>query len=359
MPDHPYVSLPQRNFWRTAISQLDPLHWSAVYRKRFVIDSETRISTAGSCFAQHIGRQLKARNFRFVDVEPPPSLLPQRKHADYGYGLFSARYGNVYTARQLLQLLLRAINRFQPLTTEWEHDGRFFDPFRPTIEPNGFGSIEELTALRTAHLKAVLRLIKCSDVFIFTLGLTEAWTSVDDGAVYPICPGISAGRFDPQQHTLHNFSYPETVADLEAFFAVARTINPELRFLLTVSPVPLTATATDQHVLTATTYSKSVLRAVAGDLYRAYDFVDYFPSYEIITAPAAKGVFFASNQREVTPAGVDAVMGFFFSEHSAVADTHVQSRQTQCQSSTSTDEEDQNEFAAACDEQKLDEFLFP
>ncbi|WP_339375331.1 hypothetical protein [Paracoccus yeei] len=34
--------------------------------------------------------------------------------------------------------------------------------------------------------------------------------------------------------------------------------------LLTVSPVPLAATTTDNQVLVPTTYSKSVLRSVAG-----------------------------------------------------------------------------------------------
>jgi hypothetical protein len=85
-----------------------------------------------------------------------------------------------------------------------------------------------------------------------------------------------------------------------------------MRFLLTVSPVPLTATAGGQHVITATTQSKSVLRAVAGEMAATHDFVDYFPSYEIITSPVFGGRFYAPNRRSVEPAGVDHVMRCFF-----------------------------------------------
>ena len=81
--------------------------------------------------------------------------------------------------------------------------------------------------------------------------------------------------------------------------------------------MPLTATASDQHVLVATTYSKSVLRAVAGQLYADYDDLDYFPSYEIIAAHPSRGFFFEGNLRSVSPAGVETVMRSFFSEHGA------------------------------------------
>ena len=36
--------------------------------------------------------------------QPPPALLPTDLHSRFGYGIYSGRYGNIYTARQLLQL---------------------------------------------------------------------------------------------------------------------------------------------------------------------------------------------------------------------------------------------------------------
>jgi hypothetical protein len=84
-------------------------------------------------------------------------------------------------------------------------------------------------------------------------------------------------------------------------------------FLLTVSPVPLTASASADHVVAATTYSKSVLRAVAGEVRKAWDDVDYFPSYELITSPMFRGRFFEPNLRSVTEDGVAFVMRHFLS----------------------------------------------
>jgi hypothetical protein len=93
--------------------------------------------------------------------------------------------------------------------------------------------------------------------------------------------------------------------------------NRGLRVLLTVSPVPLTATASGEHVLTATSHSKSLLRAVASELVASQARVDYFPSYEIITHPAYRGRFFAPNLRSVLPEGVDHVMTQFFRDQAA------------------------------------------
>jgi hypothetical protein len=83
--------------------------------------------------------------------------------------------------------------------------------------------------------------------------------------------------------------------------------------LLTVSPVPLTATATDQHVLLASTYSKAVLRSVAGDFSTQNALVEYFPSFEIINNPAARGIFFEDNLRSVKKSAVENVMTVFSS----------------------------------------------
>ncbi len=84
-----------------------------------------------------------------------------------------------------------------------------------------------------------------------------------------------------------------------------------LNFYLTVSPVPLTATASKEHVLVATTYSKSILRSAAGELSLSRDDVDYFPSYELISQPPTFGKFYESNLRSVKPEGVDYVMKHF------------------------------------------------
>lgn len=158
-------------------------------------------------------------------------------------------------------------------------------------------------------------MLTTADVLVFTMGLTEGWEHVESGTVFPTAPGTIAGDFDPQVYAFRNFTVAEVHADFAAFRELVHRHNPRLRFLLTVSPVPLAATATDANAMVATTYSKAVLRAAAGQLYAEFEDVDYFPSYEIITAGPGAGRFFAAGLRDVTPEGVDTVMGYFFSEH--------------------------------------------
>ncbi len=69
--------------------------------------------------------------------------------------------------------------------------------------------------------------------------------------------------------------------------------------------------------MTATVYSKSVLRAVCGDLQFRNDDVDYFPSYEIISNPWNKDCLYEDDLRSIRKIGVDKVMDAFFAEHGA------------------------------------------
>ncbi|MFT0869170.1 GSCFA domain-containing protein [Pseudomonas sp. CAM1A] len=316
---NPYQCLPPHAFWRTAIAERPAEQVGDLWSPAFDIDAKDAIVTAGSCFAQHIGRALVAREMNWLDAEPAPADLPEDERKARQYGVFSFRTGNLYTPAMLRQWLQWALDD-QPQSREtWAHDGRYFDPFRPTVEPTGFASEQALFASRQATLAAIRLAVRRAKVFVFTLGLTEAWVHRDTGVVYPLCPGTVRGEFDPQVHQFRNFGFTDTCQAMTDAIALMRAVNPDLKLLLTVSPVPLTASATGEHVLSATTYSKSVLRAVAGQLCQDLPEVDYFPSYEIITGTPFKGAFYQPNQREVTPEGVAFVMRQFFAGLAAEA----------------------------------------
>lgn len=316
---HPYSDLPPTAYWRSGVAEADPLAPLGLYRKKFTIAPDDAIATAGSCFAQHIARHMKRHGFKVLDMERPPQGTPPALAREYGYQTYSARYGNLYHVRQFLQLVKEARGREPAPDIVWERDGRYFDALRPAVEPNGLDSADEVLAHRRAHLDKVYRLLNRLDVMVFTLGLTEAWVDRESGRVYPTCPGVVAGRFDAERHVFHNFTYEEILADLQELRRLLQRKKPEMRLLLTVSPVPLTATASGGHVLPATTYSKAVLRAAAGRMADLHGDVDYFPSYEIITHPASRGSSYEPNLRSVADAGVNTVMSVFFAEHGSAA----------------------------------------
>ncbi|GLS86077.1 hypothetical protein GCM10010873_10510 [Cypionkella aquatica] len=310
----PYQGLGARAYWRTGYAETD-YPPADIYRAKWALSKDDKIVTAGSCFAQHVGRALRKNGFNVQDGEPAPSHIPADDLTTYGYGMYSARYGNIYTTRQLRQLLDEAWGDAPAFDAIWQKDGRFYDALRPNIEPNGFASEADVRTARAEHLAKVRAVFTAADVFIFTLGLTEAWFHKPSGQVYPTAPGTIAGKFDDKIHGFVNFRLAEVRADLVAALTRLKALNPNLRVLLTVSPVPLTATASDAHVLAATTYSKSVLRACTGELYADFPEVDYFPSYEIVTSSKAGAAFFEPNLRSVTEAGVARVMAVITAAH--------------------------------------------
>lgn len=310
----PYSSLPPHAFWK--LCRDDPgFRLDDVYSPKARIGSDDRIVTAGSCFAQSISRYLARSNLSLLDVEPAPSAMPEEVARQFGFGLYSARYGNIYTARQLLQLVRDTVAGQVHDAAIWERDGRYYDALRPGVEPEGLSSSEEVRAHREDHLARVAGLLRQMDVLIFTLGLTEAWEDRETGLVFPSAPGVIAGSHDPDRHRFVNYSFGEVMADMEEALDLLCEAAPNLRVILTVSPVPLTATAAGGHVLSATTYSKSVLRAVAGELAYRREEVDYFPAYEIVAGLPFGPANFEPNLRSVSHAAVERVMRIFFAAH--------------------------------------------
>ncbi len=310
---NPYSNMPEKSFWRSAIAEVHYADIADIWTP-FPLSRTDKIATAGSCFAQHIGKNLLNRGANYMDREPAPAFLLDVSVARrFGYSIYSCRYGNIYTTRQLLQLFDEAHGQRVPLERVWAKDGRYYDALRPSIDPVGQDNAETVLALRDLHLTMVRQMFADLDVFVFTMGLTEGWEYIEDSTMYPMAPGTLCGAFDAKQYAFRNLKYSDVLDDLKAFWGQLKLVNPKARMLLTVSPVPLTATATENHVLVATTYSKSVLRGVAGELANEFDDIYYFPSYEIISSHPSRGMFFDPNLRTVNDFGVDFVMNHFFS----------------------------------------------
>jgi hypothetical protein len=300
---NPYAAKGPESFWKQAIAVRAAAEICPIPAKRFRLDQHDAIATAGSCFAQNVAKHLKTRGgARFLEAETIAADQPS----------FSALYGNIYTVRQLVQLVEEALGERHPTDVAWRRpDGAFVDALRPTVFAKGFADATAVRAARVKHLSAVRALLSDCTVFIFTLGLTEAWRSSRDGTVYPLAPGVAAEPTNRPNFEFHNFGYDEVRDDVRRFVALMHRVNPTGQVLLTVSPVPLTATYTEEHVLVATTHSKAILRAVAGAAAAEYENVYYFPAYEIIIGNFSHGRYFENNLRTITPEGVAHVMRVF------------------------------------------------
>lgn len=309
---HPYRDIPAHQNWRKSVAEVSAPEVDPVVDFKFKISPTDKVATAGSCFAQHLARALVRSGLNY--------FAPEQGDPALGYGLYSARYGNVYTTLQLSQLLDRAYERFTPGDTAWQKtDGTYADPFRPEIPLERNSTVAEIEAERAKHFAYVREMVEGMDYFVFTLGLTECWVSKTDGAVFPIAPGVAAGEMDFDRYAFANLDEADTYQHLKGSIAKIRAINPSVKVILTVSPVPLMATFEPRHVLSSTTYSKAVLRVAAEKACREIENVAYFPSFEIITGNYNRGSYFDEDLRSVRQEGVDHVMRLFL-KHATTAE---------------------------------------
>lgn len=308
---NPYENLPAKAFWKLAVANKDMFDIAELWDPKFAIQPNHNVVTFGSCFAQHIGLGLKARGFNWLSTEMPPRGLSEQNARLLNYNVFSARTGNIYTTSLLKQWTQWALGKTEVPSEFWTKGSRVYDPFRPRIEPNGFESEQEMKLSQAQAIRSFRESINNAHYFIFTLGLTESWIN-DAGFEYPMCPGTVGGDFEPDKHKFKNQQFQEILQTLEDAISMMRQVNPGIQFILTVSPVPLTATKSNNHVLVATMESKSILRAVAGQLATNTSYVDYFPSFELFNSPTFRGAFFEPNQRSVNLDGVNVVMDSFF-----------------------------------------------
>lgn len=355
---NPYRSKPDTCFWSKAITRKNKHDVDPVYEGSIKITDKLKVATAGSCFAQHISKRLKHSGFNYYVEEKSPNIFNDKARKELGFGVFSCRYGNIYTTRQLIQLFDQAFGRFSPEIEPWvRKDNKYIDPLRPNVFPSGFDSQEEQKKERRYHLRSVREMFEKLDVFVFTLGLTECWRHNSSKAILPVAPGVVNCNSDLEDYSFKNFTKEEVQSDLVRFINELYRVNPAAQVILSVSPVPLAATYENRNVLTSTTASKSILRVVSDEVSNIFDHVHYFPSYEIITGNFNRGKYYAADLREVTPEGVDHVMRLFMEHYTDAGEEKVEesSVMNREHNYTSLEREMAEVNDIICDEESLDE----
>lgn len=286
------------------------------HRAKFQIDPSWPIFTMGSCFAREVENVLMMRGLALVTKgHGVPAEHFETWNATTGRGggaaggELSRGALNKYSVRSMTHELKRVL-----LDETYPNDGlielapdQWFDP-----HASGLRLLDRETAFANRkRLTAATATIKQARICFFTLGLTETWLDSETGLAMNAHPGPAWLARMPERFRFIDYGYDETLADMLSIIEMIRThCHPEMRFVVTVSPVPLGATFKDADVIVANSASKSVLRAVAEELYRRFDFVDYFPSYEIVLN-SPRALAFQEDQLHVARDMVAGVMSTF------------------------------------------------
>ena len=285
---HPYRSQPDKAFWNRFVAGAPWLHVDIAPESRPVLHADTRVATAGSCFASNLVKWLPSLGVTpFVTEQAPGWFSPAEAEAHH-YGDFSARYGNIYTVASAPPAR-RAGARSSA------HDRRARRGRRrmattcsgPTYVPGGFDTRAEASpgpalppALRPAAACRLRRLRLHA----------RAHRGVGERAHRHRVRRVPRAR-PPGPSTRSSTSRSTSTTRRSAWISTwsidaVAAVNPGLQWIVTVSPVSMVATHTEDNVLVASMYSKSVLRAVCGAVAKTRETSTYFPELRDRRGPA-------------------------------------------------------------------------
>ena len=256
------------------------------------IDSNTGITSLGSCFARNIALYLREKGFNYLVTEFP-------------FQEGSAHWDQVFNTSSIRQIFEYTFDsQWSPLVRWWPRGNRVQDPFRRNIIYNK----ETCDPDFDLHRKASFRALTEAEIIIITLGLIEIWRDKRDKMTFYRVP--SARIYNTDTHEFYVQKVDDCLSDLQRVHHLLKDNNPTAKIILTVSPVPLFATfRMDVDVVSANMLSKSTLRVAAETFSEQHENVSYFPSYEIVTQ-ALKDPYEADN-RHVTKKAIHEVMKVF------------------------------------------------
>ncbi|KRE13474.1 hypothetical protein ASE63_18550 [Bosea sp. Root381] len=286
------------------------------HKPKFAIDPSWPIFTMGSCFARSVENVLMSRGLPLVlkgHGAPAEDFDSWSDATQRGGGAAAGELSrgalNKYSVRSMNHELKRVL-----LNESYPDEGmvelapdQWFDPhasgLRLLPRERAFANRERLAAASAR--------IKDARICFFTLGLTETWLDSQTGLAMNVHPGVNWLARMPERFRFVDYGYDATLTDMLEIIELIRThCRADMRFIVTVSPVPLGATFKDADVIVANSGSKSVLRAVTEELYRRFDYVDYFPSYEMVMN-SPRALAYEEDQLHVSRDMVAAVMGAF------------------------------------------------
>ena len=270
----------------------------------FSISATDQIFTIGSCFARNTERALVAMGVPVLSalvegVAPEDNIT------------------NKYTTKSILHDLRTAFtpNADQDITVYEERENGYVN-----LTFGGSGALSPKPAIEVADLTKRyfenLTKLRSANVVIITLGLVEVWFDKTTQTYLNLMPNLKILKREPGRFEMHVLSYEDIVSDVQEILTIIRAnAQPNVKFLLTVSPVPLHATFRNQDCMQANMYSKSVQRAAADFLELSNEDVAYFPSYEMVTMAAPQYAWVDVDYRHVRKEMVDRIMRSVLSQY--------------------------------------------
>jgi tetratricopeptide (TPR) repeat protein len=311
----------QKNSWDAAAKErLLPHAWPKV-EPSFQLAKGDRVFTIGSCFARNIEDHLQRLGFGI------PTLDYSVPHHERAYN--RPNHGLIkYTPADILQEIAWAEQIFSrdgnPVLTDFEafaypdEKGKVRDLGIAT--PWGVARAVSCARFeqRRQEIYAVWEQAFKAHCVVITLGFIESWFDKST-ELYIVHPP----KFIKQPDKLSRFEfrtlgYQDCLEMILDSLKLIRQHNPNIKVLITTSPVPMSHSYSVNDVLIANSHSKATLRAVCGELENE-EGVDYFPSYESVTLTHDWNIW-GSDRRHISDAFVGKIVGQLTSSYFGSAD---------------------------------------
>jgi hypothetical protein len=244
------------------------------HEPKFMISADDRFFCMGSCFARNIEEHLI---YLGIDVLSKRIFCPAEEYP----GRINA-FVNKFSTHSMA-------NEVEWVAEPPQFDAQFFTEsdagwndlqLSPGIPPVTFERVVERRRYLTSEY---FNRVRDATVLILTLGLDEVWHDSLTNRHLNAAPSFFSVRREPSRYSMKITDAVENIAQLEKIYAAVRSINPEVRMVVTVSPVPMSATFSGDDVLVANVRSKSTLRVAAESFAQSHDAVDYFPSFDMVS----------------------------------------------------------------------------
>jgi len=293
-------------------------------RPKFSLSRADQVFTMGSCFARNVEHALVQGGVRVLPetfdfplelFDPRHAEVARKANSDLDRRVIVRSVLNKYSPLSMLNEFQRVL---EPDLYRAAHKGlvhvegdRWYDP---QAKDTGYHDLQNSLLVRFMVEQATARVKEASAVFL-TLGFTETWADAETGTVLNLAPPPLLIKKWPERFRFFNATHQDVLDSLEALYElISRKVRADMKFVVTVSPVPLNTTFTAQDIISANSYSKCTLRAAAETFCARHGNADYFPSYEMVTS-TLPDIAWKDDRMHVNQGMVDAVIGRFIAAY--------------------------------------------
>ena len=233
-----------------------------------------RILTLGSCFAENIGTKLQEAFF-LTFINP---------------------FGVMYNPMSVAQGIRHLLSEKEFTAADLFQSGSLWNSLAHSSTFSAVTADEALQKINS-RLQAARYFLHETNVMMITLGTAWVFELVDTRKIVSNCHKLPASRF-----TRRRLSVDEIINEFTEVFGLLRNSYPGLKFIFTVSPIRHWKDGAHEN-----TVSKSTLHLAVDALEKQFDFVHYFPAYEIMMDELRDYRFYASDMLHPSDVAVDYI----------------------------------------------------